>query len=51
MSKLRQIFFAHATYGRGSILFWRRCDMLCWLHYTPGFVDEVYCMFSHDAVQ
>jgi len=33
----------HALYhGRGSILLWRRCDMLC----TSGFVDDV--TFSHN---
>ena len=27
----------HATYGRGSVLFWRRWDILC----TSSFVDDV----------
>jgi len=30
-------FFAHVTYGRGSVLLWRRSDMLC----TSGFMDDV----------
>ena len=30
-------FFMHVTYGRGSVLLWRRCDTLC----TSGFVDDV----------
>jgi len=25
------------TYGRGSVLLWRRCDTLC----TSGFVDDI----------
>jgi len=29
--------FAHATYGRGSVLIWLRCDTLC----TSGFMDAV----------
>jgi len=33
--------FMHVTYGRGSILIWRRSDMLC----TSGFMDNV--MFVH----
>ena len=35
-------FSVHAAYGRGSILIWRQCDMLC----TSRFVDDV--MFSHN---
>ena len=27
----------HVTYGRGSVLLWRRCDKLC----TSGFMDDV----------
>jgi len=27
----------HVTYGRGSVLLWRRRDTLC----TSGFVDDV----------
>ena len=34
-------FFVHVTYGRGSVLVWRRSDMLC----TSGFIDDV--MFAH----
>jgi len=30
-------FFLHVTYGRGSVLLWRRCDRLC----ISGFVDDV----------
>jgi len=35
----RSIFttFVHVTYGRGSVLMWRRCDKLC----TSGFIDDV----------
>jgi len=29
--------FVHVTYGRGSVLLWRRRDTLC----TSGFVDDV----------
>ena len=36
MSDLYQ-FFVHVTYGRGSVLLWRRCDTLC----TSGFMDDV----------
>jgi len=39
-SDLHQIF-AHVTYGRSSVLFWRRSDMLC----TSGFMDDV--VFAH----
>ena len=28
--------FVHVTYGRGSVLLWRRCDMLC----TSSFMDD-----------
>ena len=35
-------FSVHVTYGRCSILLWRRSDMLC----TFGFVDDV--MFAHE---
>ena len=35
-SDLYQIF-PPVTYGRGLVLFWRRCDMLC----TSGFMDDV----------
>jgi len=34
-------FFVHVNYGRGSVLVWRRSDMLC----TSGFMDDV--MFAH----
>ena len=30
-------FFLHVTYGRGSVLLWRRSDKL----YTSGFMDDV----------
>ena len=36
----RQIFtefFVHVTYGRDSVLFWRRSDTLC----TSGFANDV----------
>jgi len=39
-SDLHQIF-AHVTYGRGSVLLWRRSDTLC----TSGFMDDV--IFTH----
>jgi len=35
------IFCVHVTYGRGSILLWRRSDTLC----TCGFTDGV--IFAH----
>jgi len=31
----------HVAYGRGSVLFWRRIDMLC----ISGFMDDV--IFAH----
>ena len=34
-------FFAHVSYGRGSVLLWRRSDTLR----TSGFMDDV--MFAH----
>ena len=34
-------FFVPVTYGRGSVLLWRRSDMLC----SSGFTDDV--VFSH----
>ena len=34
-------FFANVTYGRGSVLLWRRSDTLC----TSSFMDDV--MFAH----
>ena len=34
-------FFVHVTYGRGSVLLWRRSDTLC----TSGFMDDV--IFEH----
>ena len=34
-------FFVHVTYGRGSVLFWRRSDTLC----TSGFMDNI--IFAH----
>ena len=36
-------FSQHVTYVCGSVLLWRRCDMLC----TSGSVDDV--MFVHDG--
>jgi len=30
-------FFVNVTYGRGSVLLWRRNDMVC----TSGFMDDV----------
>jgi len=30
-------FLARVTYGRGSVLLWRRSDTLC----TSGFIDDV----------
>jgi len=41
-SKLNKIF-AHADRGPGSVLLWRRCDMLS----TSGFVNNV--TFSHNG--
>jgi len=41
---LHQIF-VHVTYGRRSVLLWRRSDTLC----TSGFIDDVilaYCIGS-----
>ena len=35
------IFLRVRTYGRGSVLLWRRSDTLC----TSGFMDDV--MFAH----
>jgi len=35
-SDLHRIF-VHVTYGRGSVLIWRRSDTLC----TSGFMDDV----------
>ena len=37
-------FFVHVTYGRRSVHFWRRSDMLC----TSGFVDDV--IFAHKLI-
>ena len=34
-------FFVHVTYGRRSVLLWRRNDMLC----ISGFVDDF--IFAH----
>jgi len=34
-------FFKRVTYGRGSVLLWRRSDTLC----TSGFMDDV--IFAH----
>jgi len=38
-------FTVRVTYGRGSVLFWRRCDKLC----TSGFMDDV--IFPHKPKQ
>ena len=35
-------FFVHVTYGRVSVLLWRRCDTLC----ISGSMDDV--MFVHN---
>jgi len=35
--------FVHVIYGRGSVLLWRRSNMLC----TSGFTDDV--MFAQKA--
>ena len=34
-------FIMHIIYGRGSVLLWRRSDMLC----TSGFMDDI--KFAH----
>ena len=34
--------FVHVNYGRGSVILWRRSDMLC----TSGFTDDV--IFAHE---
>jgi len=36
-SRVHQIFLLRVTYGRGSVLLWRRSDTLC----TSGFVADV----------
>jgi len=41
MSDRHQIFFMRVAYGRSSIFFWRRSDMLC----TSGFMNDV--IFAH----
>ena len=33
--------FVHVAYGRGSVILWRRSDMLC----TSGFMDDI--IFAH----
>jgi len=38
-----QQFFVNVTYGRGSVLLWRRCDMLG----ISGFLGDV--IFAHDG--
>jgi len=43
--RFHQVFFIHVTYGRGSILLWRRSDMLR----ISGFVDDV--IFAHSAAR
>jgi len=42
MAELSPIF-VNVAYGRGLVLLWRRCEMLC----TSGFVDDV--IFSHNG--
>jgi len=39
-------FFVHGSYGRGSVLLWRRSDML--RRPISGFVDDV--IFAHQLV-
>ena len=39
-SDLHQVF-VHVTYGRGSVILWRRSDTLC----TSGFMNDV--IFAH----
>jgi len=36
-------FCMHVACGRGSVLFWRRCDMLC----ISGFTDDVIILSCH----
>jgi len=40
-SDLHQIS-AHVTYGRGSVLIWRRDDTLC----TSGFMDDIIFAYN-----
>jgi len=40
-SDLHQMFLVRVTYGRGSVVVWRRSDKLC----TSGFMDDV--IFAH----
>ena len=40
---LSSTIFLHVTYGRNSVLLWRRSDTLC----TSGFMDDV--MFAHQS--
>ena len=35
----------HVTYGRGSVLLWRRCDTLSL--FTSGFMDNI--VFAHNG--
>jgi len=37
----RKYIYLRVTYGRGSVLIWRRSDTLC----TSGFMDDV--IFAH----
>jgi len=41
------VFFLQVTYGRGSVLFWLRCDTLC----TSGFVDDNDAILAHTGPQ
>ena len=37
--------FVRVIYGRGSVIFWRRCDTL----YTSGFMDNVILAHKSDV--
>jgi len=43
MSELHTKFSVHVACGRGSVLFWRYCDIL----YISGVVNDV--MFAHNG--
>jgi len=43
-SRTARLNFTDFVYGRGLVLLWRRCNMLC----TSGFVDDV--MFSYHVM-
>ena len=42
-SRLQKNFSVHITRGRGPVLLWRQCNMLC----TSGFMNDA--MFSHSG--